>query len=176
MSDYSPFEYALETIKLAGTKATVDTPPDIWWLPYIVLLALGAGAAIDIFKAIIPDWLIFIGLFTVTAALGFYVDWDYSAEHLRLAVAVGIGLWLINLLWRRQFRRDAFGMGDAKWTMLAVACFGFSPALFAWGAGACLAVLWMGGARLAERKIKHIHFGPFLFIGLLVGIYWMRLR
>ena len=183
MADPASFASIFDTLQSIGLRSTFDVPLDdfdlprnIWWLPYLVILALGAAAAIDAVKGLIPDWIIFWGLFIVTATLGFVADWDTSAYHLRLAVAVGIGLWFVNQLWRKKFRRDAIGMGDAKWTMLAVDCFGFYPAVFAWVAGACLALIWLLGARLTRRKIRHVHFGPFLFTGLLMGIYWLRFR
>jgi hypothetical protein len=60
--------------------------------------------------------------------------------------------------------------------MLAVTGFGIVPTLFAWGAGACLAVLVMGALLAARRPIARVHFAPFLFLGLLGGLWWLRLR
>ncbi len=169
-------EYLLRITKAASLNAAPDVPAEVWWLPCLVLFILGAGAMVDALTARIPDSLVFLGLLAVTLALGITVDWPYAASHLRWAVATGIGLWVLNELWRKQFKEDAYGMGDAKWTMLVVACFGFPPALFCWGTGACLSVVWMGGMKIARRPITHVYFGPFLFIGLLIGLYWLRLR
>jgi len=169
-------EYILRTTKMLSMGAAPDLPPDVWWLSCLVLLILGAGATVDALTARIPDALVFLGLLAITLTLGITVNWPFAAAHLRWAIAAGIGLWILNELWHKQFKEDAYGMGDAKWTMLAVACFGFTPALFAWGCGACLSVVWMGSMKLLRRPIIHIYFGPFLFIGLLVGLYWLRLR
>ncbi len=171
------FDNILGTAQFFALQAVhFELPPDIWWLPGLVLLVLGVSAMIDALTGTIPDWLIFMGLASVVVTQGVIMDWPFAAAHLRLAIAAGIALWFLNSLWRRIFKGDAYGMGDAKWTMLAVSCFGLPPALFAWGAAACLAVVWMGGARLARYKVDNVYFGPFLFIGLLVGIYWLRLR
>jgi hypothetical protein len=73
-------------------------------------------------------------------------------------------------------KSDAFGMGDAKWTVLAVSCFGIVAGFLAWALGAWLALGWMGLMRLMKRPIARVYFAPFLFIGLCAGIYWLRLR
>ena len=112
----------------------------------------------------------------VTGALGFYVSWPTAAHNLGWALLVGFVIYGFNELWYRFLKRDAVGMGDAKWTVLAMSGFGLLPCLFAWGAGACIAILWMGGMRVAKRPIGHVHFAPFLFVGLLAGVWWLRLR
>jgi prepilin signal peptidase PulO-like enzyme (type II secretory pathway) len=166
----------IRDIPSVALAAMPDVPPTLWWLPLVVILVLGLSACVDAMTARIPDGLIFLGLLAVTALLGIYVDWPFAAAHLRIAIAAGVGLWFLNILWVKQFGHDAFGMGDAKWTMLAVDCFGIVPALCAWGIGACLGVVWMGLLNLSGRRIKHVYFGPFLFVGLMVGIYWLRIR
>lgn len=177
MADSPPlYGYILGSAKLIGLKATMDLPPEAWWVPALVLFILAAAAAVDAIRATIPDPLIFLGLVAITGLQGLYVSWPFAAQHLQLALIAGIGLWAINQLWYLTFKRDALGMGDAKWTMLAVACFGFMPVVFAWGFGACLAVLWMGFMRISGYRITRVYFAPFLFIGLLAGIYWLRLR
>lgn len=164
---------AMQTVSLA---AAPDLPVEAWWLPVLVLFVLGVSATIDALTGTIPDWVIFLGLAAVVVTQGICVDWPFSAAHLRLAIEAGLGLWLINALWRRALKGDAYGMGDAKWTMLAVSVFDFTPALFAWGAAAVLAVAWIGGARVLKKKVENVYFGPFLFFGLLLGLYWLKLR
>jgi prepilin signal peptidase PulO-like enzyme (type II secretory pathway) len=151
-------------------------PPEIWWLSAVTLLILGAAALVDTVTSRVPDPLIFLGLLIVTATQGFYISWNFAAMHLALALASALVVWIINQLWYRVKKADAIGMGDAKWTMLAIACFDITPALFAWGFGACLATLGMGFMRATHKKIAHVYFAPFLFLGLLAGLYWLRLR
>ena len=80
-------------------------------------------------------------------------------------------------------------MGDAKWTALAIAAFGFKPALWAWVVGAWLGLSWLALQAVFSllRRLfdpsaqvrdfyERLHFAPFLFIGLLAGLYWNYLR
>ncbi len=156
--------------------STVGLPPQIWWLPALVLLILGSAALIDTVSSTIPDPVILMGLIAVTATQGTNVSWDFAAMHLTYALAAGLIIWGINQIWFRLMKADAIGMGDAKWTMLAVACFDVLPAIYAWGIGACLAIVWIGLTRVTRHKIARVYFAPFLFIGLIAGLYWLRLR
>ena len=153
-----------------------DMPPELWLVPTIVLGILGLTAIIDAFTKIVPDVLIFAGLVVITGLLGFFASWDIAAQHLQVAIAAAVAIWGVNELWYRCLHHDALGMGDAKWTLLAVTCFGIIPALFAWGGGAIIAVIFMGGMRLFRRPIKRVTFAPFLFIGLCAGLYWLKLH
>jgi prepilin signal peptidase PulO-like enzyme (type II secretory pathway) len=151
-------------------------PVEIWWLAPAVLVLLGVAAGIDAFTARVPDPVIFLGLFVTTAAQGFATDWPIAARHLTIGFGAGFSIYALNQLWYRLKKSDALGMGDAKWTMLAVTCFGIAPAAIAWGLGAWLALSWMGLRRLAKKPMARVHFAPFLFAGLLAGIWWLRLR
>ena len=155
---------------------TPALPPEAWWLAVLILLILGIAALIDSVSSIVPDPLIFIGLLVTVATQGFAVDWPFAATQLSYALVSAIVIWAVNQCWYRIFKHDAIGMGDAKWTMLAVACFGVIPGILAWGVGACLAVVWLGLLRLARRSITHIYFAPFLWIGLCAGLIWIQMR
>jgi prepilin signal peptidase PulO-like enzyme (type II secretory pathway) len=151
-------------------------PEGGWWLAPIVFLLLAAAAVIDARTARVPDPVIFLGLFITAAVQGFLADWPFAARNLTIGLIAGVIPYLINLAWYRFKKRDALGMGDAKWTILAVACFGPLPGAAAWVLGAVLALLWMAAARVARKPAAHIHFAPFLCAGLAAGIYWLRLR
>lgn len=181
MSDTSeislPFYgYVFGVLNNALMHTTTDLPPEAWWLPMLVFLILAAAATIDAVTANVPDVIIFMGLVAVTGLQGYYVSWPFAASHLTAAIIAGVTIWAVNKIWLWSFNHDALGMGDAKWTMLAVSCFGIEPALYAWGIGAILAIAWMGVLHLARYKIQRVYFAPFLFFGLLCGIYWLRLR
>ncbi len=149
-------------------------PPEGWWLAALVFAALGVAAAIDAFTARVPDVLIFVGLAVVAGAQAHYVSGSFAAANMGMALAVGVTIWGVNELWYKKFGHDALGMGDAKWSMLAVSCFGLALVALAWGAGACLALLWMAGGRLIRRRVRRVHFAPFLFTGLLIGLWHAR--
>ena len=176
MVDISSITQIFDPIRPLLIHSTPDLPAEAWWLPGTIIVLLGIASAIDAFKAIVPYQVIVIGLFITIAALGFDVSWPYSARQLAWGIGSAVALWAINELWFQFFAHEAIGMGDAKWTLLAVTCFGIMPVLFAWGFGACIAVLWLGVLFVTKHKSKHVHFAPFLFIGLLAGLYWLRLR
>jgi prepilin signal peptidase PulO-like enzyme (type II secretory pathway) len=140
----------------------------------MVFLILVLTAAVDAYTATIPDGMIFAGMLAITGMQGLYASWQSAAENLRTALLAGVLIWCVNQLWYKFFRHDALGMGDAKWTMLAVACFGTMPALGAWGIGSCIAVLWIVTTRLVRYKVTQVTFGPFLLIGLCGSLYWLR--
>jgi hypothetical protein len=150
--------------------------PEYWWLPALVLLVLGAAATVDAFTSNVPDPLVFIGLIAVIGMQGMLQSWPEASTHLMWAMGAAFALWALNHLWYMVKKQDAIGMGDAKWTMLAMAAFDVEPVLIAWGLGACLAVVWIGGMKILQRPIRHVYFAPFLFIGLIFGIYWARMR
>jgi prepilin signal peptidase PulO-like enzyme (type II secretory pathway) len=158
----------------AVMRTAPDFPPEAWWVPMIVIGILAAAAFVDAFTSSVPDPLIFVGLLAVTACQGMYISWPFAATQLSLAIAAGVIIWGVNQVWLWSFKQDAIGMGDAKWSMLAVSCFGVQPVLIAWGFGACLAILWIAGARLARYQINRVYFAPFLFLGLLAGMLWVR--
>jgi len=170
------YDYIFSNIRLGLIHATPGLPPDAWWLPAIVLSLLGCAALVDAFTSTVPDPLIFFGMLAVIATQGIYVGWEFAGWHLALAIMAALVVWAMNELWRAAFDNEAIGMGDAKWTMLAMACFEISPVMGAWGIGAWLALIWIGMARLFRYKMKQVYFAPFLFLGLIVAIYFFRLR
>ncbi len=94
-----------------------------------------------------------------------------------------------NPIYYYAFKRDAYGMGDVKWTLLAIATFSINPRLSHGAGGVWLGLLWLGRqswcvgrggcmrgipekANLSViRPRDHVHFAPFLFAGLLAGLY-----
>ena len=153
-----------------------DLPPDAWWVGAAVLGLLGVAAMIDLFKGIIPDALIFFGIVGLIPAQGEYRTWPHAAHQLTWGILAAVIIWGINELWYRTFKQDALGLGDAKWSLLAVACFGGLPVLFAWGVGAILGTVWIGAQKLIRRPAAHVHFAPFLFVGLIAGLWLLRVE
>jgi prepilin signal peptidase PulO-like enzyme (type II secretory pathway) len=170
-------------------RLAVDLPPEAWWVPALVLLVLGVVAVFDACKGRVPDVPVFFGLLLATAAQGFYASWPLAGEHLLVGFGAAIALWALNQFYYGAFKHDAIGMGDAKWTALAVAAFGLKPSLWAWVIGAWLGLSWLAMRALLAllRRLfvntgnprdfyERIHFAPFLFMGLLAGLYWNYLR
>ena len=151
-----------------------DLPPHAWWLMALTLIVLGLAAAIDAVMGIVPDALVALGLTGLLAGFGLTLSWPVAAHHLLWGLGAALLLWAVNEIWYRRFKHDAFGMGDTKWSVLAVTGLGPLPVLMGWGGGACLAVLWLTGLRLAKQPVRQVHFAPFLFLGLLGGLYWLH--
>jgi len=165
-----------DEIKAFVIHTAPDMPPDAWVVTACILGALLVTAIIDIFTTRVPNILVYLGLITTFCIQGILASWNIAIYHLFQAVLAGALIWVVNAIWYRIFRHDALGMGDAKWTMLAVACFGVRPSLFAWGVGSILAVIFISAAQISNHKIARVTFAPFLFIGLCVGIYWLRFK
>jgi prepilin signal peptidase PulO-like enzyme (type II secretory pathway) len=164
----------LDAAKTVLIHAAPGMPPEYWWMTACILSILALASTIDAFTGIVPDSLIFLGMLAVTGTQGMIASWPVAGTHLRHAVEAGLLVWLTNFLWYAKFHHDALGMGDAKWTMLAVACFGPVPGIFAWGVGSVLAVIFIGASRLVRFQVTQLTFAPFLFIGLTIGLYWVR--
>lgn len=152
-----------------------DMPPQFWWIAILALLVLGIAAAIDMFTGLIPDPVIFFGMVGIVAAKGMIIDWPYSAHQMTWGIVALALVWGVNEIWVRVLKYDALGMGDAKWSMLAVTCFGAMPTVFAWGIGAVLGSVWIIAQRLFRRPHPYVHFAPFLFAGLVIGIWAVRM-
>jgi prepilin signal peptidase PulO-like enzyme (type II secretory pathway) len=164
----------LDQIKTVLIDAAPGMPPEIWWVTACVLLILALAALVDAFTTTVPDVIIFLGLFAITLMQGLFASWEIAAQHLQQAIAVGLFIFAINYAWVKKFHTDALGMGDAKWTMLAVACFGIESAVLAWGIGSVLATIFIGLFRLFKYQMSKVTFSPFLFIGLGLGLYAAR--
>ena len=157
-------------------------PKEAWPLPLVVLLILGGCAAFDARTGRLPDAPLFFGMLLTVGVYGFFTDWPRAAHHLTLGLVALFALWGLNHLYYLATKRDSFGMGDAKWTMLLVTAFGPLPAVYAWVVGAWAGLLWMALRWPIFRFILRrpapiaVHFGPFLFAGLLAGLWWTYWR
>lgn len=151
-------------------------PEQAWFLLPVVLGTLGLTALIDARTGRVPDSILFIGYVTALGSSAAYEGWNTAFIRVAMTLAVVAVLWFVNRFFRYLWQRDAFGMGDAKWTGLAVLGLSLSPALWAWIYGAWLGVAWMGLRWLAGliwpqlRGEGYVHFAPFLFIGLLISM------
>ncbi len=140
------------------------------WIPAAVYLILLGVALYDARTGIIPDTPMALGALAVTAARLFDEGWEKALEHFAYGLAAAFAVWAFNEIWYRLAGKDALGMGDAKWTALAVMTFGAVPGLFAWFAGSWVAMAWIALCWLSGRRIRKVYYAPFLFCGLTLGI------
>src|SRR5262249_51412424 len=140
------------------------------WAPLAVYLILLGTAAWDARTGIVPNIPLLIGGIIITAARYMADGWQNALVYLLQGLGAWALGWGLNEVWYRLFKKDALGMGDAKWTALAITAFGIVPALFAWFGGAWIAIAWIAICWLCGKKIRKVYYAPFLFCGLTVGL------
>lgn len=152
-------------------------PPSVWCIPFFVLAMLAIASFHDARTGRVPDVVLGVGGFVALAGLAWGAGWMVAGARLVMALGSVVVLYMANNLYYRLNGHDAFGFGDAKWTGLAVAGFGWQPACWAWVWGAWLALLWLA-LRWLWRKVSptygghfYVHFAPFLFLGLLASFF-----
>ena len=145
----------------------LDCPGGVW-AALLVWAVLVGTAYVDARRGRVPDVPLLGGALGVGVALLFMQPPLFLLERALLALTVGAAIWAGNELWYRWRGQDAVGMGDAKWSMLAVLAFGLAPVLWGWVVGAWLALGWMLALRLGRREIRRVFFAPFLCVGLAV--------
>ncbi len=134
-----------------------------------------AIAFIDIDHMIIPDSMIIIGLIP-----GFYLWLSGEGQplnsHLFGFMGLGLSFWVIRKVGTLAFKKEAMGLGDVKFAAMA----GW---VLSWDIGLLSMFLAFLSATLLftvlipmgviDRKQK-IPFGPFLCIGIWLGLMWGR--
>lgn len=147
-------------------------PPEASWLVLVTLAILAIAAVVDAFTSKVPDNVLLVGFAVLIVGFGIHAGWPLSSTRLSFAIGTAIAFYSMNQIWFKYFHKDAFGMGDAKWSALAIMMFGPIPTVVAWVVGSWLGLMWMAGARTFGKKMAQVHFAPFLFIGLLAGLYF----
>ncbi|MBI3418867.1 MAG: hypothetical protein HY053_01865 [Proteobacteria bacterium] len=140
-----------------------------WFSAAVYLILLGV-ALWDARTGVVPNIPLIFGAVVMTVARFMGEGWQKALIFTLEGLGAWLLIWLFNEIWYRLLKKDALGMGDAKWTGLAVLSFGIVPALFAWFAGAWIAILWIGGCWLAGKRIRKVYYAPFLFCGLTIGL------
>lgn len=160
---------------MTDTLLSLLNGPYAPWLPGFVLLVLLFTALWDARTGIVPNNALLVGAVPLIGGRFFANGWQDALIYLAQGVGVWAFIWALNEMWFRLFKKDAVGMGDAKWTALAVAAFGIVPgAVFAWFAGSWVSILWFAVSYAVGRRIKKVYFAPFLFCGLIIGLLAQR--
>ncbi len=91
------------------------------------------------------------------------------------ALAGGGSIWLVGVLGKLVFRKEAMGLGDVKYMAMIGAVLGWRGVLLSFVI-ACLAGSIFGiGKFIAVRRMGYVPFGPFLSIGALAMLFWTPL-
>jgi len=152
-------------------------PSALWFAAPILLVLLGYAALRDAFTGRVPDLPVLFALGLTLLFSAYAERWALTLERILLAVGAFGLLRLTNALYYFITRRDAFGMGDVKWTAAAAAAFGLPAVFWAWVFGAWIGLIWMGVRFVVTLVCRgvcargYIHFAPFLMIGLLSKLY-----
>lgn len=137
------------------------------WVAIAVWAALLYTAIVDARTGLVPPVpLALAGLVVMTCLI---VDQSSRATAAPLAALLFyIGIFLINEIHYSLTKRDALGLGDAHWSLVATLAFGAPAVLMAWGVGAWLAILWLGLRRMMGRPAGQVYFVPFLCTALII--------
>jgi len=97
------------------------------------------------------------------------------AASLAGALAGGGSIWLVGVLGKLVFRKEAMGFGDVKYMAMIGAVLGWRGVLLSFVI-ACLAGSIFGiGKFIAVRRMGYVPFGPFLSLGALAMLFWTPL-
>lgn len=153
--------------------------PFYWYFTFsLVVLSL-----IDFEHYILPDVLTYplLGAGFLLAVLypGRLGPAEIGSALLRSLIGAAVGggsLWLIGLLGKAVFRKEAMGLGDVKLMAAVGAWQGWEMALFAIFLGALVAAL-VGVALILLKKAgwgSKIPFGPYLAVGSFLTLFFGR--
>jgi prepilin signal peptidase PulO-like enzyme (type II secretory pathway) len=154
-------------------RLIIGTSDDAAWLGFVVLVILAGTAWHDARTGKVPDLPLLMGGLLVALGQYWYGSWQNMLQQVGLGALAALVLWAINEAYYRLKKRDAFGMGDAKWTALGVQAFGVAALGWSWVLGAWLALLWMGLAKIFGHRLGRVYFAPFLAIGLILILFFL---
>jgi hypothetical protein len=141
-----------------------DVPAAIAWL---AVMALIYTAIVDARTGLVPPLPLAIATLALMASL---IDGGAAraiSTPLYALLAYGI-VWAVNEIHFKLTGRDALGLGDGHWSLVAVLAYGPLAVAMAWGIGAWLALGWLGARRMAGKPAGHVYFVPFILLGLIV--------
>ncbi|HEV3027177.1 MAG TPA: prepilin peptidase [Planctomycetota bacterium] len=113
---------------------------------------------------------------------GHGLPWEIGEPHVASlvaslfgALAGGGSIWMVGVLGKLVFRKDAMGFGDVKYMAMIGAVLGWRGVLLTFVI-ACLAGSLFGiGKFVAVRRMGYVPFGPFLSLGALAMLFWAPL-
>jgi len=109
-----------------------------------------------------------------------YFDLPWTPGNARLAALTasvvgaatgGLSIWMVGVLGKWMFRKEAMGFGDVKFMAMVGAVLGWRGVLYTF----LLACLWGSvfgiGKLIVKRRMGYVPFGPFLAVGALTILF-----
>lgn len=173
-----------------------------WQYPLVELMAGGLAGIICQYALLHGAWVAGIGLFVaallflviscidirtmtvpidycvaagVIGALSRWISGELSLAHIGYGLLIGAGsIVIVTVVWRLLFKQEGMGSGDA-WIAGSIGMVVGYPGivislLAAVFLGAIVGVMLVGLSRKSLQTA--VPFGPFLSLGLLVGLFW----
>jgi leader peptidase (prepilin peptidase)/N-methyltransferase len=91
------------------------------------------------------------------------------------AVAGGGSIWLVGVLGKLVFRKDAMGFGDVKYMAMIGSVLGWRGVLLTFVLACLTGSIFGIGKYAAVRRMGYVPFGPFLSLGALTMLFWSGL-
>jgi leader peptidase (prepilin peptidase)/N-methyltransferase len=148
---------------------------------WVVVFGLVMGSFIDIDHYILPDRVTLGGILLGLICSALLPELHGVTSHLNSflislgAACVGFGsLWLVAIVGKLIFKKEAMGFGDVKLMGAIGAFFGFSSILFVLICASFIGSFFGIACILMKKKDlqSRIPFGPFLAIAVLIFMFW----
>jgi leader peptidase (prepilin peptidase)/N-methyltransferase len=91
------------------------------------------------------------------------------------AVAGAGSIWLVGVLGKLVFRKDAMGFGDVKYMAMIGSVLGWRGVLLTFVLACLTGSIFGIGKYAAVRRMGYVPFGPFLSLGALTMLFWSGL-
>lgn len=110
---------------------------------------------------------------------GHGLPWDLPEAHLASLAASAAGaaagagaIWIVGVLGKLVFRKDAMGFGDVKYMAMIGAVLGWRGVLLTFVLACVAGSVYGIGKYAAVRRMGYVPFGPFLSLGALAMLFW----
>ncbi len=164
-----------------GSEQAVVFAVHAWFLGSLI-----ACAFIDLDFRILPDEITIPGIVIAAAASAVFPFAHGGARpegvadaHLGALAASGLGafvgagaVYLVGVLGKWVFRKEAMGLGDVKFMAMVGALLGWKGVTLTFLAACLFGSVYGIGRFIAVRRMGYVPFGPFLSAGAVVLLFW----
>jgi leader peptidase (prepilin peptidase) / N-methyltransferase len=171
---------ALTAVSAPGWQQGVQFAVEAWFLSALIV-----STFIDLEFRILPDEItlsgVVIGLAASTAFpfLQPAVPTTIGEKHLAALAASALGavvgggsIYLVGVLGKLVFRKEAMGFGDVKYMAMVGAVLGWRGVLFTFMIACLFGSIYGIGKLVVTRRMGYVPFGPFLSLGALTMLFF----